>query len=209
MSWRLARSLETLRAQLDAAYPNRDRSSDGTIGDPSHASTASDHNPNSLGVVCAYDMDTDLDGTNDSQSPLMDALVERIRLDPHPDLKYLIYRGRIFSAYSHPPYAPYQWRTYVGADPHNTHAHVSVGVGPDGHSLPPYDDTDPWPVIPEEDDDMTDAQFQQMMAELKAQSSKLDILITGINGTEKEPASVRNTLNDIANGKHVIPVRNQ
>ena len=45
MTWRLARSLETLRAQINRIAPNRSKVSDGTIGDAKHASRSSDHNP--------------------------------------------------------------------------------------------------------------------------------------------------------------------
>jgi len=44
MTWRPARSLETLRAQVNAPSPNRPRISNGTIGDVAHASRSSDHN---------------------------------------------------------------------------------------------------------------------------------------------------------------------
>lgn len=144
MSWRLAYSLETLRNELNARWPLRDKSSDGTIGDAAHAGTHSDHNPNSEGVVCAYDVDTDLDGTDDSSDPEMIALVEYLRTNPHPQLKYLIFRGRMFSAYPVYGYAPYQWRPYT-KDPHISHPHISVGQGTDGNSAPgTYDSRQPW-----------------------------------------------------------------
>jgi hypothetical protein len=41
----LAPSLVALRAELDAKWPRRDRSSDGWIGDAAHSSRASQHNP--------------------------------------------------------------------------------------------------------------------------------------------------------------------
>lgn len=146
MAWRLAYSLETLRGELNAIFPFRDKSSDGAIGDTAHAATASDHNPNPQGVVCAYDVDTDLDGTNDSNDPQMDRLVEWWRTHPHPNLKYVIYRGRMFSSYARAPYAPFAWRPYT-KDPHISHPHISVGEGPDGHSAPgTYDSRALWGV---------------------------------------------------------------
>jgi hypothetical protein len=149
MSWRLAFSLAQLRNELNSRWPNRDVSSDGGIGNAAHAATASDHNPNDAGVVCAYDVDTDLDGTNDSNDPEMDALAEQLRTRPHPDVKYVIYRGRMFSRYPARGFAPFAWRPYPGPDPHTSHLHVSVGVGPDGHSAPgTYDDTTAWLAVP-------------------------------------------------------------
>ncbi|MQB02542.1 MAG: hypothetical protein GEU78_20460, partial [Actinobacteria bacterium] len=63
MAWRVARSLLTLRDQVDAAAPNRSKRSDGTIGDAAHASRSSDHNPwvkdGATGVVTAIDLTHD------------------------------------------------------------------------------------------------------------------------------------------------------
>lgn len=201
-TWRLAYSLETLRDQVNAAWPNRDRSSDGAIGDAAHAATPSDHNPNAAGVVCAYDIDTDLDGTDDSSSTAMDLLVERIRLAPHPDIKYLIYRGRMFSAYARDPYPPFVWRPYTGADPHTSHAHVSVGVGRDGQSVQPYDDRIPWAVPDTGDDDpMTDAQIKAVV----------DPIVGAILGERaqlaEELSDIRNELNE-ANGVKALLTQN-
>src|SRR5262249_36859977 len=55
---RLAKSLITLIDEVDAKYPDRDRSNDGTIGDTSHQARRSDHNPDSEGVVRALDITT-------------------------------------------------------------------------------------------------------------------------------------------------------
>ena len=60
MAWRLARSLETLRAQINALSPNRSKASDGTIGDAAHSARTSDHNPDGGGVVRALDLTHDV-----------------------------------------------------------------------------------------------------------------------------------------------------
>lgn len=61
-SWRMARSIVTLRDELNAQFPKRPKSADGTIGDARHqsAGSGSDHNPwvkdkNGQGVVRAFD----------------------------------------------------------------------------------------------------------------------------------------------------------
>lgn len=145
MAWRLAYSLDELRREVNARWPNRSTVSDGTIGNPAHQAEASDHNPNAAGVVCAFDI------TNDpANGPDIGALADELLANIHPDAKYLIWRSTIASA-------RYGWvrRPYAG-DPHTSHLHVSVGVGPDGQSVQPYDDrTPPWlqsqPQPPEDD----------------------------------------------------------
>jgi hypothetical protein len=137
MSWRLAYSLETLRDQVNAAYPGRSTASDGTIGDAAHAAVASDHNPNPPGVVCAFDITHDPASGCDTY-----ALADRLLANRHPDLKYLISNRRIAGAWTN-----WQWTPYSGtADPHTNHVHVSVGVGNDGQSVQPYDDRVKWNV---------------------------------------------------------------
>lgn len=139
--WRLARSLETLRAEVNTIAPGRSKASDGTIGDAAHQSGASDHNPNSAGVVCAIDLTHDPDHGAD-----MHRIAEHIRTRRHPALKYVIWNRRIASASS-----GWAWRTYTGSNPHTKHMHVSVGTGPDGKSAGPYDNTSPWGLAEEED----------------------------------------------------------
>jgi len=136
MGWRLANSLVRLRDQVNAAYPNRAKASDGTIGDAAHASGASDHNPNGAGVVCAMDI------TNSPQTGFdVHALADRLRVNRHPDLKYIISNRRIAGAWT-----GWAWAPYNGSNPHSQHAHFSVGRGNDGQSTPPYDDTNDWAI---------------------------------------------------------------
>lgn len=137
MAWRLAYSLETLRTQVNVAYPNRSTASDGTIGDAAHAGTASDHNPNSAGVVCALDL------THDPAHGLdVHALADKLRVNRHPNLKYIISNRRITG-----PWNGWNWEYYGGSNPHDKHAHFSVGVGSDGKSMPgTYDDTTKWSI---------------------------------------------------------------
>ena len=155
--WRLALSLVTLRDEVNATWPNRDKASDGTIGDPAHAATASDHNPNRDGAVCAFDI------THDPvNGPDIAVLFNLLRTAPHPDCKYLIANRRIASRAQ----GGFQVRMYTGADPHVNHLHVSVGVGPDGRSVQPYDDTTPpWLAsAPPPEEDMTAEEHQQLKA---------------------------------------------
>ncbi len=131
---RIASSLDKLRSQVNATYPNRNKASDGWLGDAAHAASASDHNPNSQGVVCALDL------THDPGNGLdVHALADHIRTHRHPNLKYIISNSRICGAWT-----GWNWATYTGSNKHNKHAHFSVGVGTDGKSQQPYDNTQEW-----------------------------------------------------------------
>lgn len=132
---RLAKSLVTLRNEINALAPNRSKVSDGWIGDAAHRSRASRHNPNRYGVVTALDI------TNDPANgcPIHE-IADRVRRNPHPQLRYLISNGRIASRPS------WTWRTYRGSNRHDRHVHFAVGVGPDSNPQPPYDSTRPWGV---------------------------------------------------------------
>lgn len=142
MTWRPARSVTDLRDQANAAAPHRSTASDGILGDTAHAATASDHNPNAAGVVCAIDI-TD-DPTNGMPAhQWARALVAAVvagTVQPPPDLKYMISNRQIVSQTRE----PWVWRTYSGASPHTEHVHISVGRGPDGQSTAPYDDPTDW-----------------------------------------------------------------
>lgn len=144
MAWRVARSLEVLTAEIRTLHPG---TTVWTLGDAAHQKGWSDHNPNAAGVVCAADIlgDRGLD---------LAWFAERVRTSGHPAYKYVIFDGRIASR----TVAGNAWRPYTGSNPHASHVHVSVGVGPDGRSTGPYDDTSPWGLIPrpstEEDDEM-------------------------------------------------------
>lgn len=127
---RLAKSLETLRSQVNELAPKRSKKNDGWIGDPAHAARKSDHNPNKKGVVQAIDITHDPKGGADSY-----ALADLLRVKRDRRIKYVISNGRIFSSTE----KPWQWRKYTGSNLHTAHVHISVS---DVASL--YDDPAPW-----------------------------------------------------------------
>lgn len=130
MAWRVANSLLVLRDQLNEAYPNRNKASDGTIGDAAHQAQVSDHNPDGTGVVRAFDVTHDpAHGCDIDQ--LSDALIN----SHDPRISYVIANGLI----SGPDYG-WNWSTYYGDDPHTNHLHLSV-VG-DSRA----DDSRPWNI---------------------------------------------------------------
>jgi hypothetical protein len=131
---RLAKSLVTLRDEVNAAAPGRKRASDGWLGDQAHAARASRHNPNAADVVTALDITHDPDGGVD-----IHAFARRHVANPHPDLEYIISNGQVARRSG-----DWEWRQYGGASPHTLHAHFAVGRGPDSEPREPYDTTSPW-----------------------------------------------------------------
>lgn len=109
-----------LRAFVDKHYPNRDKRSDGWLGDLAHASRKSDHNPDLMGIVRAIDIDRDLRAARPDE---MARLVETFKADAaagRRPIAYIIYNGKICS-----PKSKWAWRVYDGANPHLHHAHIS------------------------------------------------------------------------------------
>ena len=114
----LSKSADTLRRQINSTFADRDKRSDGWIGDARHSATKSDHNPAlPSGVVRAIDIDSDLGGpANNAQY-----LANQLRLLGKTDkrLAYVIYNKRIAS-----PILFWNWRPYRGYA-HTSHIHIS------------------------------------------------------------------------------------
>jgi hypothetical protein len=118
---KLCKAGQQLRLQVDDSYPDRDRASDGWIGDARHSARTSDHNPDATGVVRAIDIDRDLSGK--AKPDLMPDLADQIRLCAKRGdkrISYIIFNGKISSAKS-----LWRWRAYKGINPHTKHCHVS------------------------------------------------------------------------------------
>lgn len=115
--WRLAKSLEKLREQINLTAPNRSRISDGSVGDAAHASRASDHNPwlkvQGMGVVTAIDITHDpangVDGHKLSRELIADKRT-----------KYVIFNSEIWKARTK------KWESYTGLNAHRKHVHISI-----------------------------------------------------------------------------------
>lgn len=130
--WRVARSLLTLREQINTAHPKRDKASDGTIGDDDHTKRGSDHNP-----WCGPGVVTALDITHDPAHGVdIDQLTDELEASRDKRIKYVIANRLIMSGRMGP--SPWVWRAYSGTNPHTRHFHLSVLCDT------AKDDTTPW-----------------------------------------------------------------
>ena len=123
MKPRLSKAASQLREQIDDSFPDRDRTSDGWIGDTRHAARKSDHNPDAQGWVRAIDIDRDLSGK--PKPDIMPYVADQLRILAKTDrrIAYLIFDGKIASAKS-----AWRWRTYTGINKHRHHLHVSFSI---------------------------------------------------------------------------------
>jgi hypothetical protein len=114
MAWYLAPALDTLRVQINTRWPDRDRTSDGTIGDAAHSARLSDHNPDPTSappdIVRAFDIDEDGIDTG--------AVILAMLADART--RYVIYEAQIWERVTG------KWRAYVGPNLHRHHIHISV-----------------------------------------------------------------------------------
>ncbi|HKY57649.1 MAG TPA: hypothetical protein VJL80_06400 [Aeromicrobium sp.] len=127
MTWRLAKSLDKLRAEVNDLFPGRSKVSDGTIGDAAHATRTSDHNPwvkdGTTGIVTAIDITEDAErGIPEIADFIVSTLVER----RDPRVKYIIHEGRIWRSYDKPGIPAWTSAPYTGTNGHFKHVHVSV-----------------------------------------------------------------------------------
>jgi hypothetical protein len=116
----LCKAGQQLRLQIDDEFSDRDRASDGWIGNRAHQSNPSDHNPDKQGIVRAIDIDRDLSGKK--KPDLMPYLADQIRHAAKSDkrIAYIIFAGKIAS-----PRMGWRWRKYSGINPHDSHCHIS------------------------------------------------------------------------------------
>lgn len=131
-SWVLIPCLKALFEAFDRIAPNRDKASDGSVGDTAHQQETSDHNPDETGKVPihdadkvnevhAVDVDNNLNESDLTMEKVVQFLLARCRSGAEKRLRYIIYNKRIWSASS-----GWVQKTYTGASPHTEHAHFSA-----------------------------------------------------------------------------------
>lgn len=163
-SWILVPCLVKLRSEFNAFAPNRDKASDGSIGDTAHAQSSSDHNPDETGrtpysdadnrnEVHAIDVDDDLRKSGWTMQKCVEIIVIRHREGRDDRLQNVIYNRRIWSR-------SWGWtaRTYTGPNAHTEHAHFSAR-----YTTAQEADTRAWGLL--EADDVTKSEFTAWMTE--------------------------------------------
>jgi hypothetical protein len=183
--WRLAKSLEQLRATINEEFPGRSRVSDGSIGDSAHASRKSDHNPNEDGVVTAIDI------THDPKSGCTgNRLAEAFVSNQDPRIKYIIWDKRIIKSYKDTAgIAPWTWQRYTGSNNHSKHIHISVWGNKEK-----YDDTRTWKGL-DFDVAMSDPEVPEAGGEtastLEIKDGNIKMETTTKSGSEEKIAVVK------------------
>lgn len=135
-AWVLVAWAHQIRAELVDLAPNRDKASDGSIGDQAHQDSKSGHNPDesgnaerrdadSINEVRAIDIDKDLRVPGLTMAMVIAFLVGRCRAGLERRLIYIIFDRVIWSASS-----GWQARRYTGSNAHTEHGHLSGD--PDG-----------------------------------------------------------------------------
>lgn len=116
---KLSKAAQALRAQINAKWPKRDKSSDGWIGDTRHQARPSDHNPDAQGWVRAIDVDADLTPKYKDQSWDLADEIRLLAKSGEKRISYIIHHGKIASSRM-----GWKWRAYKG-NPHAHHIHIS------------------------------------------------------------------------------------
>lgn len=141
---RRALALATLLNQVNAAFPARNKASDGWIGDSAHQAVQSDHNPNNLDVVLAQDITHDPENGCDIQEiadNIIDSGDERVW--------YIIFNKRIWEQ-------GIGWKPYDGENDHTKHGHFNML-----HDETYYDNEKEWTILKGEDMRVTDPLFRR------------------------------------------------
>lgn len=134
MAWIVVPNLLELRVQLNIIAPNRDKTSDGSIGDFEHSQGRSSHNPDdtsqgnaewtgdsdSTQEVRAIDIDIDFNRSGLTPDEFVAHLVKYAKNGTFWWLRYIIYNRRIWRKNN-------GWvaESYTGTNPHDHHIHVN------------------------------------------------------------------------------------
>lgn len=125
MSWTAAPALLAILADADRVAPGRSHASDGTIGDPAHAASKSDHNPDFRGIVHACDVTNDPGHGMDTWH-WAQVIAGRMMLGQETRVEYLVSFDGNVDVIFHPSVS-LAWRQNGSAkQEHRSHLHVSI-----------------------------------------------------------------------------------
>jgi hypothetical protein len=163
MKWKPAPSIIAALREFDRTWPNRRyaRTYWGTIGDAAHSKRKSDHNPDSRGIVHAFDLMHEPEKGIDCN-----VLAELWKDDPR--VKYVIWKARIWNRL-----IARIWRKSSG---HMSHIHVSIYSTPEAEN-------DIYPWLPQNQTPHIDVETDDKMEILDPTDSNthyLHIIGTGL-----------------------------
>lgn len=182
MAWSTIPAADTLTAEMNAAFPERDKASDGSIGDGEHSTRSSDHNPDETGTtpsedsdtfneVHAKDLDSDLKRKGWTLKRVFEIMRKRAAAGQEKRIQNMICDGEITSA----SWGFSEWRDYTGTDPHDTHGHVSFKYGSGGAPGNPEQITTPYGILAAvraEEDDMSAEDVAAIKAHVTSEVAK-------------------------------------
>lgn len=184
VSWVLVPSLVALRNEINRLAPGRDKASDGAIGDPAHASSVSDHNPDETGNTGGVeDSDSinevhaiDVDATGPwpagvSMTKIVNHIVGRCRAGAEKRFRYIIWcppggSPTIWSAST-----GWQPKPYSGSNPHDKHAHFSAAYGSGSGSGNPENNTSAYGLDTLLEDDVSQADVVNALKSAEGQAA--------------------------------------
>jgi hypothetical protein len=133
MAWIVVPNLLELREQLDKIAPNRDRASDGTVGDYDHSQGKSSHNPDDIRgnaewegdpdgkeEIRAIDLDVDYRVPGLTAQEFVNHLIKYAKNGTFWWIRYIIYDRKIYHKNT-----GFESRAYGGSNPHDKHVHVN------------------------------------------------------------------------------------
>lgn len=126
MNWKPVAGIAAMTSQVNKRWPNRDKRSDGVLGDASHQARPSDHNPSSNGFVHAQDIDKDFRGSKNDSRWFADQLIAYARLKKPGSvrLKNVVFENQVASG----TYADHYWTWRDGDYGHLSHIHISYST---------------------------------------------------------------------------------
>ncbi len=134
MAWTLVPALQEFRIQINELCPNRDKASDGVIGDYNHQKGDSSHNPDDTGKgnaewdsdpdgkeeVRAVDIDVDFRREGVTAQRLVNHLVKYAKNGTFWWIRYVIYNRKMYHRRN-----GFAATDYTGANPHDHHVHIN------------------------------------------------------------------------------------